>query len=276
MSQKRIIALHDLSCLGRAALTQVILALGAMGHQPVPLPTAVFSTHMGFAGYQTQDLTAWLSCALTQYVQLGQTFDGVLIGYLHQAGQMEQAKRALQLCTAEGVRLLDPVMGDNGKVYASCTVEKVEFLRELAQMAHIITPNVTEAALLLDKDPTQTPQTVAQAQQWAQDLQVRYGGAVVLTGVALPENQLATVTAQADGCTAHIQQRLAAYYPGTGDLFATVLLGAVLQGKTVAQASVKAADFVGAAIAHTVDAGTEPMQGVQLEKVLHLLVAQGK
>ena len=120
MTQKRILVLQDLSSFGRAALVPVIATVSAMGCQCVPLPTAVFSTHTAFPDVRRRDLTDWLGEALAQYKALGLKFDCVLSGYLGSAEQIERVVEAAELLAEGGAFIVDPVMGDNGKIYAAC------------------------------------------------------------------------------------------------------------------------------------------------------------
>ena len=107
MAQKMALALHDLSAVGRAGLTQVFAALSAMGHQCVPLPTAVYSSHAGITGFETQDLTDWMRRALGQYQALGLTFDAVLSGFLNTPEQVACVRLAATCKKPDGIVLVD-------------------------------------------------------------------------------------------------------------------------------------------------------------------------
>ena len=151
--QKKILALHDLSCFGRSSLVPITAVLSAMGHQCVPLPTAVFSTHTAIDGWICADLTRSLHPMLVHFKELGLTFEAVYSGFLGSALQIDCVAEAAQCKAAGGLFLVDPVMGDNGEVYATYTPEMTARMGELCARADLITPNVTEAAILLGKRP---------------------------------------------------------------------------------------------------------------------------
>ena len=149
--QKKVLALHDLSGFGRSSLVPIIAAISAAGHQCVPLPTAYFSTHMAIPGWETVDLTGVMPRVIDQYNRLGLQFESVYAGFLGSADQIDCVRDAvLRLKSENGTAFIDPVMGDNGEVYATYTPEMCTRMRELCEIADIITPNTTEAAILLN------------------------------------------------------------------------------------------------------------------------------
>ena len=118
--QKKVLALHDLSGFGRSSLVPIISVLSAFGHQCVPLPTAVFSTHMAIPGWVKSDLTGEMHPTIDQYDRLGLRFEAVYAGFLGSASQIDSVREAAERLKAEnGLTLIDPVMGDNGEVYSS-------------------------------------------------------------------------------------------------------------------------------------------------------------
>ena len=227
--QKKVLALHDLSGFGRSSLVPIIAAISAAGHQCVPLPTAYFSTHMAIPGWETVDLTGVMPRVIDQYDRLGLRFESVYAGFLGSADQIDCVRDAvLRLKSENGTAFIDPVMGDNGEVYATYTPEMCTRMRELCEIADIITPNTTEAAILLDRDPASAPQNETEAQEWLHALHSRYGAQVVLTGLDYEPGKVGSGCLSADGGTISLHERIAQYYPGTGDLFAAVVLGALL------------------------------------------------
>lgn len=268
--QKRILVLQDLSSFGRAALVPVVAVISAMGCQCVPLPTAVFSTHTGFPDARRHDLTGWLGEALAQYKALGLTFDCVLSGYLGSADQIERVFEAAGLLAPGGTVLVDPVMGDNGKIYAACE-PLTGRLGELCARADVITPNVTEAAVLLGRERTAAPADRFEAEHWAEQLRDKYRAKVVLTGLSFSPDRLTTLCCTQEGCASITHERIAGGYPGTGDTFAGVLAGGLARGDAVEISAARAARFVCRCIEATADAGTPNREGVQFERCLHLL-----
>lgn len=124
--QKKVLALHDLSGFGRSSLVPIISVLSAFGHQCVPLPTAVFSTHMAIPGWVKSDLTGEMHPTIDQYDRLGLRFEAVYAGFLGSASQIDSVREAAERLKAEnGLTLIDPVMGDNGEVYSSYNARNV-------------------------------------------------------------------------------------------------------------------------------------------------------
>ena len=149
----RIAAIHDMSGFGRTSLTVAIPILSCMGIQVCPMPTAVLSTHtVEFTDYTLCDLTPELGGILDHWERLGLHFDGVYSGFMASPEQMDSAARCIRNCLAPGgLAVVDPVLGDNGILDPTMTPEMVEKMRWLISCADIITPNITEVALLLDE-----------------------------------------------------------------------------------------------------------------------------
>lgn len=272
-SVKKVLALHDLSCFGRCALVPITAVISCMGHQCVPVPTAVFSAHMAIDGWVCTDLTAAVNDTLGHFTQLGLAFEAVYAGFLSTAEQIDSVIQAVKTCRApDGLFLMDPVMGDNGKVYKTYTPEMTVRMRELCMLADIITPNTTEAAMLLGYAPAARPENQEQAEAWCAALYARYGAQVVLTGLDFIPDEV-VIACCADGKTDCIRhERLGCYYPGTGDLFAAVLLGGLLRGEALRESAQAAGAFVRACIRYTAERGSNPLYGVQFEPLLGALM----
>lgn len=273
--QKKILALHDLAGLGRSSLVPIIASLSAMGHQCVPVPTAVYSSHLGLSGWHGADLTGAMRPALDQYEALGVRFDAVYAGFLSSAEQLEiVAAAAARLCS--GLLIVDPVMGDNGRLYSSATPALCAQMGGLCAVADVITPNSTEAAVLLGLPPDSAPKDSEEALEWASLLSSRYHAAAVLTGLPLAAGETAIACCDAGGACLLRHPHVDAYYPGTGDLFSSVLTGGLVRGEPLAGAVRRAADFVRACIEHTEAAqnGGSRLFGVQFEPLLLQLAAQ--
>lgn len=280
----RVAALHDLSCFGRCALTVVLPTLAAMGIQPIPLPTALLSTHTGgFTDMYFDDLTAEMEQISAHWQQLGLDFDAIYTGFLGSEAQIETVERFIAAFSGERhpLVLIDPVMGDDGELYSTYTPAMVERIKSLCAHADLITPNLTEACLLTGcayRDPANL--TVDEGERWAEELLDALSAlgarAVLLTG--LPHGDGISVAGEVDGKRfLDTQARVHANYPGTGDLFASVLLGKLLQEEeglspdALRRAAAAAASFVSRTISLTLDAGTPVRDGVLFEAVLHEL-----
>ena len=279
----RAAALHDLSCVGRCALTVILPTLAAMGIQPIPLPTALLSTHTGgFTDLFFADLTEEMEKIAAHWKTLGMDFDAIYTGFLGSAPQIDTVSRFIAEFGEGALILVDPVMGDDGLLYSTYTTEMVDRVRELCAHADLITPNLTEACFLCgvpyrDTTAMNEAEVNAFAHELLDRLAQRGAPAVLLTG--LPHGDVMTVAGAVEGerfIFSH--ERISAGYPGTGDLFASVLLGRLmgqngpLTAPGLQAAAESAAHFTGRAIARTLEDGNPVRDGVLLEALLGELI----
>lgn len=269
--QKTILCIHDLSCAGRCSLSVILPVLAAMGHQPIGLPTLLLSGHTGGLGAPaTVDCAAFGPAALEQFAQLGIDFDCIFVGYLGGEAGARLAEQAFARWP-KALKVVDPVMADHGRLYSGVTAGWQQAVQALCRKADLILPNYTEALLLLGL-PLDTPQT-GDDTALAQQLHTLCPSAIV-TGVEL-ENYLGCVgstrrpSGSAVGFTVK-KLRLPRSFPGTGDLFAAVLIGCLLRGNALEPAVDAAAEFVSAAIQAT-PAEADSRFGVSFEPLLHRL-----
>jgi len=271
---RRALVAHDLSCFGRCALTVVMPVLAAGGVQPVPLPTALMSTHTGgFTGFFMLDTTAEMKKILAHWDELGLYFDAIYTGFLGSAEQIGVIAHALERFGEGALKLVDPVPGDDGRLYSTITPELVSGMRELARRADIITPNITEAYLLLSGDPASALRvhTHDGLRALAEKLAAEFAPSVVITGAITEGGTVSTVCFDESGLFIISRPRVHSSYPGTGDLFASALLCRLLCGASLYHAAELASDFVRDSITETAAAGTPVREGILLEKRLHLL-----
>lgn len=270
--------IHDLSGLGRCSLTVVLPVLSAMGIQCCPLPTAVLSAHTAFPPSDKasfRDLTDEVERSIGHWEELGASFGAVYSGFLGSPRQIGLLRQFISKVRKEDtIVLVDPVMGDHGKPYRTYTPEMCTLMRGLADEADIITPNLTEAALLLGEDYRSIPQTKSGTGEWLRRLSLDGRRSVVLTGVGFTPGAVgAGCYDSAGGTVRFAMARLeAGQYSGTGDLFASVTLGALLGGEALDAAAAKAVDFVRQCVACTVAAGSPVLDGVQFEPLLRDLM----
>ncbi len=270
--QHRVAAIHDLSGFGRCSLAVIMPVLSTMGIQCCPVPTAVLSTHTGgFEDIAIKDLTDYIAPTLAQYKKLGIDFDAVYSGFLASA---EQIDHCLEFFSAykDGLKVVDPVMGDHGKPYRTYTPELCSRMGELVDVADVITPNLTEAAILLgEKYPLEL--TAGEAKSWLARLCKRVKVAVI-TGVPLAEGTISNIGCDKDagGFWRVDCDYVPASYPGTGDIFASVLTGGLLRGDSLPIAMDRATMFTQIAIKNTYSYGLEPRNGVMFEPSLSWLI----
>lgn len=268
----RVAAIHDLSGFGRASLTVAIPVLATMGAQVCPLPTAVLSSQTsGIEGFTFHDLTEHMTPMLDHWERLGLRFDAVYSGFLGNPAQTALVERCIRdFLKPGGLSVVDPVLGDNGVLDPTQTPEMVAAMRRLIRRARVITPNLTEAAFLLGEayDPDVGEKRL---KDWLVRLAAEGPEAVVITSAPASDAGHVAVAAYDRNAAAFVRQehpRVPAYYPGTGDAFASVLTGALLRGDSLARAVDKAASFVGRAMADTRAHNVPPSEGVLLERAL--------
>lgn len=277
---KKIAAIHDLSALGRCALTVILPTLSVMGYQVVPIPTALLSTHTGgYTDMHFRDLTDDMERISEHFQSLGTSFDSIYTGFLGSTHQIQTVENILRTFGnpengAPPTVLVDPVMGDDGELYSTYTPELAKGIAHLCQFANVITPNLTEACFLTDTPYRDTKQLsdrdVSDYVNGLMDaLQARYRCRIVITGIHQRNGSVANLCADTDGSRFRSAQPECGHsYPGTGDIFASVLLGELLRGTSFSASVEHAAAFVAHLIRTSVNIPTPTREGVALEPEL--------
>ncbi len=272
---KPVAAIHDLSGVGRCSLTVIIPALSALGVQCCPVPTAVFSTHTGGLGQVVkQDLTDYLIPALEHYQTLDLDFGGIYTGYLSSEHQVDHCLKFMD-AYPKALHIVDPVMGDHGKAYKAYTPTMQEQMKELVARAQVITPNFTEACLLLGISYTDQPLSVDFLKKTLIDLSKLGPKCVIITGLSIEgSDKLINAGYDREEGLMHFAavSRVPAAFPGTGDLFASIITGEMVKGHTLKEAMATATAFSALAVEATYKAGTDSRFGVLLEPVLRHLI----
>lgn len=274
MSTPRIAAIHDLSCFGRCSLTIALPVLSAMGCQCCPLPTALLSAHTGFPGNTFLDLTVEMGRIADHWAAMDLQFDAIYSGFLGSADQVDTVARFFDTFKkSDTAVIVDPVMGDHGTAYRTCTPELCRGMRVLAENSDVITPNLTEAALLLDRPYEEIRQS--DAYEVVRRLSLGGRRSVVLTGYSSESGQTGALCFDRDSGESKAVQtpREPQDFSGTGDLFASVLAGGVARGVPLFQAAQAAADFVRDCIARTLAEGLTEQDGVDFEPLLGQLTS---
>ena len=274
MSTPRIAAIHDLSCFGRCSLTIALPVLSAMGCQCCPLPTALLSAHTGFSGNTFLDLTAEMGRIADHWAAMDLQFDAIYSGFLGSADQVDTVARFFDTFKkSDTAVIVDPVMGDHGTAYRTCTPELCRGMRVLVENSDVITPNLTEAALLLDRPYEEIRQS--DAYEVVRRLSLGGRRSVVLTGYSSESGQTGALCFDRDSGESKAVQtpREPQDFSGTGDLFASVLAGGVARGVPLFQAAQAAADFVRDCIARTLAEGLTEQDGVDFEPLLGQLTS---
>ena len=274
MKSKKVLCIQDMSCVGRCSLTVISPVLSVKGIQCVPMPTTVLSTHYGgFGSVAKQDLTEFCFDSLNEYKRIGVQFDCVLSGFIANERQSELILQAFDY-SQDALKICDPVMADNGKMYTSITPQISESIKQLCYKSDIITPNTTEAAILLGKDYTNTVFSKQQAIQLAEELKDKYNCSVVITGVKLDSGEVICCVADKNAQVTETVEcnYIPVHFPGTGDLFGAVMTACLLNGDTLTAAVEKACRFVEICVKNTWTDGVDTRHGVELEKNLRYLI----
>lgn len=277
---RRVAAIHDLSGFGGGSLAAAIPILSSLGFQVCALPTALLSTHTGgFTGFHFRDLTDDMGAILAHWQALELRFAAIYSGFLGSPKQIRIVQEACTTLGKDALIVVDPVLGDNGALYPTMDDAMVRGMRDLMTHAHVITPNATEAALLLGEHPHMVSRSTLHTEvvkDWTRRLAANGPCWVVLTGLptTTPDRtQTVAYDRRTDKFWRVECDYVPASYPGTGDMFASVLTGALLQGDSLPIALDRAVHFVALAIRTTFGHGAPEREGVLLERVLPSLAA---
>ena len=272
---KKIAAVHDLSGMGRVSLTVVIPILSSMGFQVCPLPTAVLSSHTQYPEFSILDLTDEMPRIIAEWKKLDIQFDAFYTGYLGSPRQIQIVSNFIDdFRQPDGLVVVDPVLGDNGRLYTNFDESMIREMRHLAAKADVITPNLTELFYLMDK-PYKAANTDEELKSYLRLLSDAGPQVVIITSVPVHgESHKTSVYAYnrvGDRYWKITCPYLPAHYPGTGDTFTSVITGALLQGDSLPIALDRATQFILQGIRATFGYEYDNREGILLEKVLHNL-----
>ncbi len=264
-----VLAVQDISCVGRCSLTAILPIFAAAGIECSVLPTALLSTHTGGFHQNTfLDLTEQMPAIFAHWQRENITFDALCTGYLGSTAQIDILHGWFAQNPAV-MRLVDPVMADHGQLYKGFGTEHVQAIREWGRDADVLTPNMTEAMLLADIPYREGPWDPAFVERLMkrlrENMRVR---ALVITGVALDEHTLGSACSCGGQVSYALTERLPVSFPGTGDIFSAVVLAAMLQGNPPAQAADMATQFTYSCIRDTIARQSDPRRGVEFERHL--------
>lgn len=269
----RVAAIHDISGFGRCSLTVVLPVLGAMGAECCPLPTAFLSAQTAFPKSDRAvflDMTDQLARTGNHWQELGAEFDAIYSGFLGSETQIGLIGEFIRTFRKENTLVVvDPVMGDWGKPYRTYTSDLCRRMGELAKYADVITPNLTEAAILLDEEYDSNPDE-SKVRNWLERLSLNGARSVVITGVHPNEGFVgaACFDRESGETSFPVANQERGEYAGTGDLFASVMLGALLRGESLHVAAKLAVDFVQKCVAFTNALKGDKREGVMFEGLL--------
>lgn len=281
---KKVAVIQDMSSFGKCSLTAAMPVLSVMGVQAVPLPTAILTAQTGYSSFYCEDLTSKMDSFIDEWSKLGATFDGIHTGFVTGEEQIDNIFRFLNVFHSKKTTLLvDPVMGDHGEVYKMFTGELLDRMRALVKCADIITPNVTECCLLtgLSYERLQSYQNeldyIHALEEAGQQLQQTTGANVIITGLNPPaadadKRYVGNMFVDSERSFHSIRNYNGESYSGTGDLFASIMMGGMMRGQDLMESMKLAETFLAAAIEATSKDQVPREAGVHFEKFLRMLL----
>ncbi len=273
---KRVVSIQDISCLGKCSLTVALPIISAMGVETCVVPTAVLSTHTGgFSGFTFHDLTQEVAPIAAHWKKEGITFDAIYTGYL---GSFEQIELVGQFFDQFGGKdtlvYVDPAMADNGVLYTGFTPEFAKEMGKLCGKADVIVPNLTEASFMLGIDYVGDQYDEAYIKDLLKQLTGLGCRTAVLTGMSFEPGKIGAMAYDSvtDTYASYFNEKLPVQFHGTGDVFASACVGALMNGKDLAGALKVAVDYTLECIRETQNDPDARWYGVNFESAIPMLV----
>lgn len=270
----KIAAAHDMSGVGRCSMTVILPILSALGCQVCPLPTAILSNHSEYKDFYFYDFTDHIKEYFQNWEKNNEQFDCMYTGFLGSEHQIDILLQIInKLKVKETLVVVDPVMGDNGKVYKTYTENMINKMTQLVEKANIITPNLTEASIILREEYCFDIISINKVKKYLKNLSLLGPELVLITGIKTDEGEHINV------CYDKLKDEyykapfefVNTRYPGTGDLFTSLFIGYIFKGKNAPEAIEEASRFVSSAVKVTYDAKTPAREGVLFEKIMNEL-----
>lgn len=271
---KRIVTIQDISCVGKCSLTVALPIISAMGVEAAVVPTAVLSTHTAFKGFTFRDLTEDIDPIAEHWKKENIGFDAIYTGYLGSFEQLNLVSKFFDGFGTDGnLIIVDPVMGDFGKLYPGFTQEFADKMAELCGKADIIVPNMTEASFMLGIEYKETYDE-AYAKDVLKKLCVHGTKKAVLTGINYVEGKIGVMCydSEKDSYYTYFREKINASYHGTGDVFASTLTGALVKGFSFEESLNIAVDYTVECIRATSEDPTSRWYGVNFEETIPYLI----
>lgn len=272
---KRIVTIQDISCVGKCSLTVALPIISAMGVEASVVPTAVLSTHTQFKGFTFRDLTDDIDLISDHWKNEKIGFDAIYTGYLGSFRQLEIVSKFFDdYKTPENLIVIDPVMADDGKLYHGFTVEFAKRMAELCGKADIIIPNMTEASFMLGVEYIESGYDEA----YIKDILVKLCGLgakkAVLTGVSFDPAQLGVMSydSETGKFFSYYREKLNVTYHGTGDIYASTCVGALMNGFSLNESLAIAVDYTVESIRKTMEDENARFYGVNFEEAIPYLI----
>lgn len=274
---KRIVTIQDISCVGKCSLTVALPVISACGIETAVIPTAVLSTHTAFKGFTFHDLTNEIKPITEHWKKEGFKFDAIYTGYL---GSFEQVKLMSDFFddfkTDDNIIFVDPVMADNGVLYPGFTQEFADEMAKLCSKADVIVPNLTEACYMLHKEYVAEGYTREYITDILKGLSELGAKNAVLTGVSFQKDRVGVMgyISEEDRFFEYYTARIDASFHGTGDVFASACVGAMVRGLTLENSLKTAANYTVDSIIKTMSEPNHVTYGVNFEQSIPMLLEE--
>lgn len=267
--QKKIAVVNDITGFGRCSVAVALPIISAMKIQCCPLPTAILSAHTGFSSFFFDDYTPHMRDYINNWKELNLQFDGICTGFLGSKEQIDIVSDFLEnFKTKDTIVVVDPVMGDHGKLYSTYTQEMCSEMKKLIKYADVITPNLTEACRLLDIPYPERECKPNELENIAKELCKKGPNNIVITGVQYNGNILNFIYETGKPYTIIETKKIGQDRPGTGDVFSSIVAGSIVKGLDIVAAVKKAIDFISKTIEYTNKIGTPIYDGICFEEYL--------
>ena len=271
--QKRVLAINDISCMGKCSLTVALPIISSVGHECVILPTALLSTHtaQGFGDFVSFNMTEQMKQIADHFERLDTRFDAIYSGYIVSPDQTDYIYELVnKLADNNTLVVVDPVLGDNGRLYRGFTEKNITAIKRLCSVADVITPNLTEASLLTGIESDGVHMTKEGVESLLAALSGICKKKIVITGIEINDGELTTAIMDVERgeTTLYTRPKISGSVHGSGDVFASALTALYLDGMTFDTAIEKALDFTLSAIADSAEDSDSRWYGANFEKYL--------
>lgn len=265
---KKIVSIQDVSCFGKCSQTIALPVLSAMGIETAIIPTAVLSTHTMFSDFTFRDLTDEITPIMNHWIDQKIAFDGILTGYIGDIRQIQIISEFYDKFGNEGnINILDPVFGDNGKLYPIFDLSYTKEIAKLCTKVDYIVPNITEAAFIAEVPYRETHDMdyVNELHDILRDKGVKNS---IITSIRIGDDNGISARLEDGSSFTVFRKNIDVAYHGTGDLFASALAGAILNGFSIEKASEIAVDYVRKTLLVTLENENHSWYGVDFETTL--------
>ncbi len=272
---KRIVTIQDISCVGKCSLTVALPIISAMGTEAAVIPTAVLSTHTAFPSFTFCDLTKEIAPICEHWKSAGIDFDAIYTGYLGSFEQIELTEKLIADFKKEGTTVVvDPAMADGGKLYKGFTEAFAKRMALLCGKADIIVPNITEASFMLGVPYVDSGYDEAYIKDMLVKLTQLGCKTAVLTGVSFEEGKLGVMSYNSESGEyfSYFRERIPESFHGTGDVYASTLVGALMRDKSIEESLMIATDYTVESIKATIKNSPDRKYGVNFEEMMPYLI----